>query len=181
MGRRRELCGGCAPRNAGSLRWRNDWNASRCFSQKPHCNIFGPDCYRQRRLEPTRFPLPQQCSPVQQRFLGAAGPCNRPSGSHSTAKAPERQGAVCSWALVSLRRHLTAPVRRSANDRSSLDLAWAPAVYRTFHRLGASPSGKAPDFDSGIRRFESSRPSHPTLLRSYGWLTPCQILESAAA
>ena len=25
--------------------------------------------------------------------------------------------------------------------------------------LGASPSGKAPDFDSGIRRFESSRPS----------------------
>ena len=27
-------------------------------------------------------------------------------------------------------------------------------------RVGASPSGKAPDFDSGIRRFESSRPSH---------------------
>ena len=26
-------------------------------------------------------------------------------------------------------------------------------------RIGASPSGKAPDFDSGIRRFESSRPS----------------------
>ena len=27
--------------------------------------------------------------------------------------------------------------------------------------IGASPSGKAPDFDSGIRRFESFRPSHP--------------------
>src|SRR4029079_9578469 len=27
-------------------------------------------------------------------------------------------------------------------------------------RTGASPSGKAADFDSAIRRFESSRPSH---------------------
>jgi hypothetical protein len=26
--------------------------------------------------------------------------------------------------------------------------------------VGASPSGKAADFDSAIRRFESSRPSH---------------------
>ena len=26
---------------------------------------------------------------------------------------------------------------------------------------GASPSGKAPDFDSGTRRFDPSRPSHP--------------------
>ena len=25
--------------------------------------------------------------------------------------------------------------------------------------IGVSPSGKAPDFDSGIRRFESSHPS----------------------
>ena len=27
--------------------------------------------------------------------------------------------------------------------------------------VGASPSGKAPVFGTGIRRFESSRPSHP--------------------
>lgn len=27
--------------------------------------------------------------------------------------------------------------------------------------VGASPSGKAVDFDSTMRRFESSRPSHP--------------------
>jgi hypothetical protein len=26
--------------------------------------------------------------------------------------------------------------------------------------VGASPSGKAPDFDSGIPRFKSWRPSH---------------------
>ena len=32
-----------------------------------------------------------------------------------------------------------------------------PPVLR---RVGASPSGKAADFDSAIRRFESSRPSH---------------------
>jgi putative endonuclease len=43
--------------------------------------------------------------------------------------------------------------------------------------VGASPSGKAPDFDSGIRRFESSRPSQPARPhadatgRSFGWLT----------
>jgi hypothetical protein len=37
------------------------------------------------------------------------------------------------------------------------------------HRIGASPSGKAADFDSAIRRFESSRPSQdspPRLNRS---------------
>jgi hypothetical protein len=44
-----------------------------------------------------------------------------------------------------------------------------PDPKRDFPSIGASPSGKAPDFDSGIRRFESFRPSHPTLLRSFGW------------
>ena len=29
----------------------------------------------------------------------------------------------------------------------------------TFHNIGMSPSGKAPDFDSGIRRFKSGHPS----------------------
>lgn len=29
--------------------------------------------------------------------------------------------------------------------------------------IGMSPSGKAPDFDSGIRRFESCHPSHDPL------------------
>ena len=28
------------------------------------------------------------------------------------------------------------------------------------HPIGISPSGKAPDFDSGIRRFESCYPCH---------------------
>ena len=30
------------------------------------------------------------------------------------------------------------------------------------HFIGMSPSGKAPDFDSGIRRFKSCHPSHLT-------------------
>ena len=33
--------------------------------------------------------------------------------------------------------------------------AWAHFSY-----IGMSPSGKAPDFDSGIRRFKSCHPSH---------------------
>lgn len=34
---------------------------------------------------------------------------------------------------------------------------------RTVASIGMSPSGKAPDFDSGIRRFESCHPSHDPL------------------
>jgi hypothetical protein len=46
--------------------------------------------------------------------------------------------------------------------------------------FGASPSGKAPDFGSGIRRFESCRPSqlgnHQRLAR---FLSNCQGLRQA--
>ena len=35
----------------------------------------------------------------------------------------------------------------------------SPIVHPIFNS-GISPSGKAPDFDSGIRWFESSYPSH---------------------
>ena len=31
---------------------------------------------------------------------------------------------------------------------------------RGAQHIGMSPSGKAPDFDSGMRRFESCHPSH---------------------
>lgn len=34
---------------------------------------------------------------------------------------------------------------------------------RTPKNIGVSPSGKAPDFDSGIRRFKSCHPSHNIL------------------
>ena len=40
---------------------------------------------------------------------------------------------------------------------------YGPPAFRrpsALRRIGASPSGKAADFDSAIRRFESSRPSH---------------------
>ena len=35
-------------------------------------------------------------------------------------------------------------------------------------KIGMSPSGKAPDFDSGIRRFESCHPSH-NIIYDYKW------------
>ena len=38
--------------------------------------------------------------------------------------------------------------------KSKIDRFHLPAGY-----IGMSPSGKAPDFDSGIRRFESCHPS----------------------
>ena len=42
-------------------------------------------------------------------------------------------------------------------------------------KIGMSPSGKAPDFDSGIRRFESCHPSHSNFIwfaSSVGRATP---------
>ena len=38
----------------------------------------------------------------------------------------------------------------------------APCVQSPgiLYNIGMSPSGKAPDFDSGIRRFKSGHPSH---------------------
>ena len=56
-------------------------------------------------------------------------------------------------------------------------LAWCKSSNA--QPVGASPSGKAPDFDSGIRRFDPFRPSQPTLLRSFGWLTPLKISDAA--
>ena len=41
--------------------------------------------------------------------------------------------------------------------------------------------GFLPDFDSGIRRFESFRPSQPSLLRSYGGLRPLKPRKCEAA
>jgi cytochrome c-type biogenesis protein len=38
------------------------------------------------------------------------------------------------------------------------------SIERSRWTVGASPSGKAPDFDSGIRRFDPSRPSQRNLL-----------------
>ena len=40
------------------------------------------------------------------------------------------------------------------------ELRNASCLKRHANRDGASPSGKAVDFDSTMRRFESSRPSH---------------------
>ena len=57
------------------------------------------------------------------------------------------------WEDVAGRRASHAP-----ESGPKLNALRAPlAVPR---RIGASPSGKAADFDSAIRRFESSRPSH---------------------
>src|SRR6185369_7629239 len=45
----------------------------------------------------------------------------------------------------------------------------SPAFFRAIGQAGASPSGKAPDFGSGIRRFESYRPNQPSPRRGFGW------------
>jgi hypothetical protein len=48
--------------------------------------------------------------------------------------------------------------------------------------VGASPSGKAPAFDAGIRRFDPCRPSQGmnrsffNAIATFGWLNICQLL-----
>src|SRR5208282_5176328 len=53
------------------------------------------------------------------------------------------------------RNDATSMLRSSASGLMGIARAGATPA-----KLGASPSGKAADFDSAIRRFESSRPSH---------------------
>ena len=49
-------------------------------------------------------------------------------------------------------------------------------------RVGASPSGKAADFDSAMRRFESCRPSQYPLHRSVQFLLPSlRVIDIASA
>jgi hypothetical protein len=54
------------------------------------------------------------------------------------------------------RKIATKPLRRSSTRTMVRPLSAGPSGL---WRIGASPSGKAADFDSAIRRFESSRPS----------------------
>ena len=75
----------------------------------------------------------------------------RPARRHSSGSRPAaRSGCI--------RRAERSPARELPGLRTRLIF---PA------RVGASPSGKAPDFGSGIRRFESCRPSHSKLFMSF--------------
>src|SRR5206468_3949860 len=65
------------------------------------------------------------------------------------------------------------PLRLDRTDRlraAELELGFRPlaSISACFPPAGASPSGKAPVFGTGIRRFESCRPSQPSGLRSDG-------------
>ena len=46
-----------------------------------------------------------------------------------------------------------------------LKVVGSTPISRPIKNVGVSPSGKAPDFDSGIRRFKSCHPSHKNLIR----------------
>ena len=58
------------------------------------------------------------------------------------------------WRLAASRNDVTSILRSSASRLMGIARAGTTPA-----KLGASPSGKAADFDSAIRRFESSRPS----------------------
>ena len=59
---------------------------------------------------------------------------------------------------------MTKPVESIVAEKAlckAIALADLSGIERRGFAVGASPSGKAPDFDSGIRRFDPSRPSQP--------------------
>jgi hypothetical protein len=97
-----------------------------------------------------------------------------PPQSRQARYFPGPEGPGRSTAFASPPRDKTG-LRFNLNSGSSL-LKWLNSLYRPawpegIHRtavlplsdqaIGASPSGKAVDFDSTMRRFESSRPSQP--------------------
>ena len=106
-----------------------------------------------------------------------------PRGAGAPPAADDRRGARRARGPAGLRarphvrqrRHLLRPVRRSRRSRTGrggaparpaglVDRRRQPrlperAAAPIFTPAWASPSGKAPDFESGIRRFESCRPS----------------------
>jgi hypothetical protein len=47
----------------------------------------------------------------------------------------------------------------AARERPNYCPPASPPARQVLQMIGASPSGKAADFDSAMRRFESSRPS----------------------
>ena len=91
-------------------------------------------------------------------------------------RASRRQKLCRNRPLGCLAGRMASRVRYSTGFSASTLLKWLNSLYRpalpdgsfgkaqvflVLPAVGASPSGKAVDFDSTIRRFESSRPSQP--------------------
>src|SRR5579885_461667 len=84
---------------------------------------------------------------------------------HKVAKG--RGGSVSKWARkATIKSGQAGAARKLGGPRLGLRAAASHTMVaplrrpvRTLGAIGASPSGKAADFDSAIRRFESSRPS----------------------
>ena len=100
---------------------------------------------------------------------GEIEPCGAERQGIFRRRRPGLQGEVFHFKAIKSR------VRFSPNSGDRL-LKWLNSLYRpalpegiragyrpplSRQSIGASPSGKAVDFDSTMRRFESSRPSQP--------------------
>jgi hypothetical protein len=121
-------------------------------------------------------------SPVEQRrsLLQLVVSIARAAASPSAQAAPARSRSNCAagWSISSAGRHRTRMDGCNAsvdpNFASFGNCHWQNSRYKaaaadepipvfsakTCQDDGASPSGKAPAFDAGIRRFDPCRPSH---------------------
>ena len=130
-------------------------------------------CSRSRwhafRTSPRRWQRCESMSP-HARMTGSGG-CVFASFAHRRGRhAPRwRQGRRVSRA--SSRGRWRAIRSRISHDLRDGFRAWSPRAPcgRAGFSAGESPSGKAPDFDSGIRRFDPYLPSH-----SSRWAAPRQ-------
>ena len=72
-------------------------------------------------------------------------------------------------------------LRRRLRAQARAIMVRPPGGDSTPVEIGASPSGKAADFDSAMRRFESSRPSHSLFTPRSLFLHAVLVCETGAA
>jgi hypothetical protein len=105
-------------------------------------------------------PKSSPAAPGGPAFPGQKGRISREASlQHSLQYRERRYGAdstrIPGSSLLKWLNSLYRPARPKGNPQGTP----APPLFQT--AFGASPSGKAGDFDSPMRRFESSRPSQP--------------------
>src|SRR5271165_5073932 len=88
------------------------------------------------------------------------GPARANAGGGAFDQFPSRRVVLLAAAMGEGAKSPPRPLQRMSARTMVRPLSAGPWPER---RIGASPSGKAADFDSAIRRFESSRPSQLSL------------------
>jgi hypothetical protein len=132
-----------------------------------------PPSMRGPRIAPVARALARPAGAIRARIYLSSSAVRSPDGAKRTPGQLLSESKPLIWIRFSRRvLHSTQPKQGAKQQQRRLK--WPGSVYRpsvpdgiragplpplSLTAIGASPSGKAVDFDSTMRRFESSRPS----------------------